>query len=191
MGPNMPGGWGPGGVHLQHAAGEVDSGGGLHPDASTRLHTPTGPIPLAENSQVSPNGPWTNQSHCPHNSPPDLQAPDPVPSGPGTLARPSAGQAPALCAEASPGWKLWTRRRPEWVRALPAQAPHQHQAVLAAREEVAAVPCELQAGDVLVVAAQDDQEVPCGDLGKAGHTQVRAGHRVSAWSPGWQVTEVP
>lgn len=30
MGPNMPGGWGPGGVHLQHAAGEVDSGEGLY-----------------------------------------------------------------------------------------------------------------------------------------------------------------
>lgn len=67
----------------------------------------------------------------------------------------------------------------EWVQAhegqgaLPAQAPHQHQAVLATREEVTAVPCELQAGDVLVVAAQDDQEVPCGDLGKAGHMWVR------------------
>lgn len=93
------------------------------------------------------------------------------------------GRLPALWAEASPGWKLRTRRRPEWVRALPAQAPHQHQAVLAAREEVAAVPCELQAGDVLVVAAQDDQEVPCGDLGKAGHTQVRAGRRVQCWAP--------
>lgn len=43
---------------------------------------------------------------------------------------------------------------------------------------MAAVSCELQAGYVLVVAAQDDQEVPRGDLGRAGHKQVRAGNGV-------------
>lgn len=58
---------------------------------------------------------------------------------------------------------------------LPAQAPYQHQAVLAPREEVAAVSCELQAGDVLIVTAQDDKEVSRGDLGKGTHW-IRAGN---------------
>lgn len=181
MGPNMPGGWGPGGVHLQHTAGEVDSGGGLYPDASTHLHTATGPIPLAEILRCLQTVPGqTNHTLL---TTAHLTCRPQFLLAPGLWHGLLQGRLPALWAEASPGWKLWTRCRPEWVRALPAQAPHQHQAVLAAREEVAAVPCELQAGDVLVVAAQDDQEVPCGHLGKAGRTQIRAELRVQGRAP--------
>lgn len=72
---------------------------------------------------------------------------------------------------------------------LPAQIPHQHQAVLAPREEVAAVPCEPQAGDILVVAVQDDQEIPCGDLGIGGHTRSGQEMKLRAWTPSCQVTE--
>lgn len=50
------------------------------------------------------------------------------------------------------------------ARVLPAEAPSQHQAVLAPRDKVAAVTCELQARHVLIVTAEDDQEVPSGDL---------------------------
>lgn len=50
------------------------------------------------------------------------------------------------------------------AHALPAEAPSQHQAVLACRDKVAAVTCELQARHILVVTAEDDQEVPRGDL---------------------------
>lgn len=46
----------------------------------------------------------------------------------------------------------------------PAEVPHQRQAVLGPREEVAAVIGEAEAGEVLVVPVQDGQEVPVGDL---------------------------
>lgn len=68
--------------------------------------------------------------------------------------------------KASPSQRL----QPEWgaarAGALPAEAPSQHQAVLAPRDEVAAVPRELQTRHILVVAAQDDQKVPRGNLGR-------------------------
>lgn len=48
--------------------------------------------------------------------------------------------------------------------ALPAEAPGQRQAVLARGDKMAAIPCKLQAGHVLVVPAEDDQEVPGADL---------------------------
>lgn len=53
------------------------------------------------------------------------------------------------------------------ARALPAEVPDQHQAVLAPRDKVAVVTRELQARHVLVVTGEDDQEVPSGDLGWA------------------------
>lgn len=68
---------------------------------------------------------------------------------------------------------LWGQLRPTAVLILlslsppgppPAEVPHQRQAVLGPREEVAAVIGEAEAGEVLVVPVQDGQEVPVGDL---------------------------
>lgn len=51
---------------------------------------------------------------------------------------------------------------PLW--SVPAKVPHDNQAVLGPREEVAAVVCEGQAREVLIVSVQDGKEVTTGDL---------------------------
>lgn len=133
--PDVPGGRGSGGVHLQHTVWqEQTSAGGAH--------VPTRPLPPPEALR------W-------------------LPMAPGLPVAPSPPALPPW----DPGFSHVLRSRPraQGAQPRPAQTPHQHQAVFAPRQEVAAVPCELQARDVLVVAAQDDQKVPRGDL-QGAHT---------------------
>lgn len=47
---------------------------------------------------------------------------------------------------------------------LPAQTPHQSQVVFSSRNKMAAVICELQTGDVLIVTAEDRQQLTCAHL---------------------------
>lgn len=53
------------------------------------------------------------------------------------------------------------------VCVLPAQTPHQSQVVFSSRNKMAAVVCELQTGDVLIVTTEDRQQLTCGHLNQS------------------------
>lgn len=95
-----------------------------------------------------------------------------------------ATRPPKLSDGSPPPSRPAARPRARGAHPPPAQAPHQHQAVLAPRQEVAAVPRELQARHVLVVAAQDDQEAPRGDLRRAHPGQRETRRRARPPLPG-------
>lgn len=50
---------------------------------------------------------------------------------------------------------------------LPGQTPHQSQVVFSCRNKMAAVVCELQTGNILIVTTEDTQQLTCGHLNQS------------------------
>lgn len=69
----------------------------------------------------------------------------------------------------------WVQERlGKFRRALPGKTPHQGQVVFPSRHKMAAVICELETGDILVVPTEDRQQSTCGHLNQS-ETSIKCG----------------